>query len=160
MTVASGRAIERSQRWSKDGNNVSETKEQDQQCFFYIFMLQIVLSITLEKGILQWLSHNQTSHKSNLFQAVSDFLAWGSMALRWHGLLHVMSLPLCWFSQVPELYFFLFAFEPMPPALCVRPTTERFITGQGHVSAGVAGSPEFTFLSSHMSFLSWHGKSN
>lgn len=58
------------------------------------------------------------------------------------------------------LHFFLFAFEPVPPALCMCPTTERFITGQGHVSAEVAGSPEFTFLSSHMSFLSWHGKSN
>lgn len=34
MTVASGRAIEGSQRWLKDGNNVSEPKEQEQQCFF------------------------------------------------------------------------------------------------------------------------------
>lgn len=37
------------------------------------------------------------------------------------------------------------------PVLCMHPTTEWFITGQGHVSAEVAGSPEFTFLSCHFS---------
>lgn len=34
MAVVSGRAVEGSQRWLKDGINVSEPKEQEQQCFF------------------------------------------------------------------------------------------------------------------------------
>lgn len=53
---------------------------------------------------------------------ISEFLAWGSTATQKHRLLHVMPLPLCWFSLVPELYFLLFAFQPMPPALYTRPT--------------------------------------
>lgn len=56
---------------------------------------------------------------------ISEFLAWGSMAIQKHRLLHVMPLPLCWFSLVPELYFFLFAFETPAPALCTRPTTKH-----------------------------------
>lgn len=34
MVVDSGRAVEGSQRWLKNGINVSEPKEQEQQCFF------------------------------------------------------------------------------------------------------------------------------
>lgn len=56
---------------------------------------------------------------------ITEFLAWGSMAIQKHELLHVMALLLHWCSLVLELYFFLFAFEPVPPALCTRPTTKR-----------------------------------
>lgn len=50
------------------------------------------------------------------------FLAWGSMAIQKHGLLHVMPFPCASFLWFLELYFFLFAFEPMSHVLCTHPT--------------------------------------
>lgn len=120
MTVASGREIEGSQIVIKNWKLCFRAKGTTVLCL--LLYGTSFSKYHFRKWYFRTLNPQSNFTKITIISCpISGFLAWGSMAIQKHGLLHVMLLPLRWFSPAPKLHFFLFAFEPVPPALCTSP---------------------------------------